>query len=491
MANYVFENITDAQAAAFTANDKLIFLNATDLTLSATFEPAGSLTQDAIRITVGTSSRLFAATALSGSSANNNLTFVSGDVLLLGNAGNQTGAGSLDLSTAAVGAVAGKGAEAYGFDGTDSIVGSVANDTIFGGAGADTIVGASSTTDASGNFTESDYLVGGGGADSIIGGAGNDHIYGNVFAGGADTGDGADFLDGGAGNDFIRGGAGNDTILGGAGNDRVQGSGDNDSIFGGAGNDNLNGNLGDDTVNGEAGDDTVGGGQGNDLVFGDIGNDSVLGGLGDDTLDGGTGNDVLNGGAGNDSLVGGDGNDVLDGGAGNDVLLGGLGNDVITGGDGADTITGGTGFDVLTGGAGSDVFSFGANATDASISNVPGSGATAGLVETITDYTDGQDKIDLPFVPTAANLLFDTQGTVFATLQAARTYAQQLMDGPSSGDTADNATEVVALKVGSDTFLFYYGDPAATAIDSIIKLAGVADPTVLNTSATPASSDFI
>ncbi len=483
MANYVFENITDAQAAAFTASDKLIFLNATDLTLDATFEPAGPLTQDAIRITVGGVSRLFSATALSGSSTNNNLTFVSGDVLLLGTVGAQT----LNLSTTAVGAVEGKGGEAYGFAGNDTITASVANDTVFGGDGDDRIIGSSTSTET-GTSNSVDYYVGGAGADFIIGGDGNDHIYGNVFAGGAGTGDLADTIDGGAGNDFIRGGAGNDSLVGGSGNDRIQGSGDDDSIAGGLGNDDINGNLGNDTVDGGLGDDTVGGGQGNDLVTGFDGNDSVLGGLGDDTVDGGIGNDVVSGGAGNDSLLGGDGNDVVDGGAGNDVILGGLGNDAITGGDGADTITGGTGFDVLTGGAGNDVFSFGANATDASISNVPGAGATAGLTESIADYTDGQDKIDLAFVPTAANLLFDTQGTIFATLQAARTYAQQLMDGPASADIADNATEVVALKLGSDTYLFYYGDPAATAIDSIVKLTGVADPTVLNITGT---SDFI
>ena len=116
-----------------------------------------------------------------------------------------------------------------------------------------------------------------------------------------------------------------------------------------------------DIVRGGSGNDTVLGGEGNDLVLGDGGDDSVDGGAGDDIVLGGAGNDTLAGGEGNDTLVGGSGDDSVDGGAGNDIIDGGGGNDS------------------LTGGADADTFVFG----------------TSHGNDTITDFTDGEDMIDL------------------------------------------------------------------------------------------------
>ena len=59
--------------------------------------------------------------------------------------------------------------------------------------------------------------------------------------------------------------------------------------------------------------------------------------------------------------------------------IGGIGNDTVHGGIGNDTIYGGAGDDALSGGADDDTFVF-----------APGNGD-----DTITDFTDGDDKIDL------------------------------------------------------------------------------------------------
>ena len=71
--------------------------------------------------------------------------------------------------------------------------------------------------------------------------------------------------------------------------------------------------------------------------------------------------------------------DTIYGGKKADTLSGGIGADSIEGGAGNDSIYGGAGNDTLTGGAGKDIFNFKAN-----------EGA-----DTITDYTEGQDKIKM------------------------------------------------------------------------------------------------
>ena len=97
---------------------------------------------------------------------------------------------------------------------------------------------------------------------------------------------------------------------------------------------------------------------------------TVSGTANNDTLTGSNDSDIINGFGGDDVLIGLQGNDVLNGGAGNDILSGGRGNDFLRGGAGNDT---------LTGGAGRDTFVLG-----------------VGLgVDTIVDFTNGQDSIQL------------------------------------------------------------------------------------------------
>ena len=120
-------------------------------------------------------------------------------------------------------------------------------------------------------------------------------------------------------------------------------------------------------------------GEGDDQVSGSTLVDNILLGAGNDEAWAGNGNDWLMGDAGNDYLHGGYGADGLYGGSGADMLLGGAGNDLLHGGPDNDTLTGNTGNDQLIGGFGYDVFVLS-----------PGGG-----VDSIADFRDGVDRIDL------------------------------------------------------------------------------------------------
>ncbi|WP_306251425.1 hypothetical protein [Parvularcula sp. IMCC14364] len=87
----------------------------------------------------------------------------------------------------------------------------------------------------------------------------------------------------------------------------------------------------------------------------------------------------MRGNGGNDTLNGDEGNDLLVGGQGGDILKGGDGNDVLDGRKGDDLLHGGAGTDILSGKAGADTFIFAVGDED----------------DTITDFQDDQDKIDL------------------------------------------------------------------------------------------------
>jgi len=133
-------------------------------------------------------------------------------------------------------------------------------------------------------------------------------------------------------------------------------------------------------------------------LIGGTGNNTLIGGAGDDFLDGSLGtNDVIIGGAGSDtalynSLAG------FNTAAANGVetpflvnIVGTAGPDNLVGTPFNDTIVGGAGADTLTGGTGMDFFRFN-NLGDA--------------FDTITDFTPGQDKIQLStaFNPTPGGI---------------------------------------------------------------------------------------
>ena len=333
-----------------------------------------------------------------------------------------------------------------GGGGNDDLDGGGELDVIFGGSGADTLTGG----------TGSDYIFGGGDNDIIYGGSENDLIRGGSGDDNITGGSGRDTIFGDAGDDTIDGGSEKDTIYGGTGDDTLTGGGSADTFAfnEGGGNDTITdldtardmidltlfntaitweqlsakittvtdpndvntvmglqidlSDFGGGTITldgltstsdltaemfclpdgtretvetmegsawcdlfiGDTGGDTYNTYGGNDIVFAEEGNDTINGGSGNDWLVGGEGADTIDGGADDDEIYGGEGDDVLKGDAGEDEIYGG---------EGADTITGGTGDDTLTGGAGADTFVF----------------ASGDGNDTITDFTNGTDTIDL------------------------------------------------------------------------------------------------
>jgi Ca2+-binding RTX toxin-like protein len=287
----------------------------------------------------------------------------------------------------------------------------------------------------------------------------------------------------------IAGTAGDDRLSAAkVGDSRVSGGDGDDSISGGAagsqGKHELVGGNGDDTYTIRSANDTVieKAGQGYDLVaayidytlgahvealrlvgdgltgtgneldnriVGSAGADKIYGLAGDDSLQGGGGDDFIWGGIGNDTLKGEDGDDSLWGGDGNDMLIGGDGDDILYGEAGNDIIQGGAGNDRMTGGAGNDIFRFRADDIGTS------------TVDTITDFTRGQDKIDLSAIDakaaTAANDAFSFIGTqtfhkVAGELRYEQVGGQTKIYGDVNGDgVADFTivlTKAMALSAG-------------------------------------------
>lgn len=333
---------------------------------------------------------------------------------------------------------------ANGANGDDVLNGAGGNDQLAGDAGQDTLNGGAGD----------DTLQGGRDNDELNGGDDNDELHGGNQDDTLNGGAGADLLLGGRDNDLLNGDSGADTLIGGLGDDTITGGADGDvfSFAPGDGSDvitdfengvdvidlsahgvtslsdftifddgtnttltlpsgdaivlegiawsDLNasdfvmlpsaitGTSGDDVLNGGTGADTLEGGAGNDKLYGHDGDDDLSGGDGKDTLEGGEGNDLLDGGGKNDKLDGGAGEDTLYGGNNNDVLFGGSGDDFLSGDQGNDNLNGGTGADGLAGGRGRDVLTGGADADTFIFANNGGN-------DTITDFEDGLDQIDL------------------------------------------------------------------------------------------------
>lgn len=156
----------------------------------------------------------------------------------------------------------------------------------------------------------------------------------------------------------------------------------------------IRGTDGSNVLNGTASTDSIYGFGGGDYIYGNGGNDLIYAGIGDDWAYGGIGNDKIYGEDGIDNLYGEAGNDSLNGDAGNDYLDGGSGNDVLNGGDGNDRVIGGLGADKLRGNAGDDRLDGGNDTSQDIFYAVPTATGTAG-VDTIINFKDNQDKINL------------------------------------------------------------------------------------------------
>ena len=173
----------------------------------------------------------------------------------------------------------------------------------------------------------------------------------------------------------------------------------------------------------------------------------ITGNSGDNRLFGLEGNDSLAGDVGNDRLLGGLGNDNLNGGDGDDVLQGSTGNDTLAGGDGDDLLSGGLGRDNLTGGAGADVFVF---------SSLAQSGVIISTFDTITDFTQGEDLINLSVIDAKSTNALPNDAFTFIGAAAFNNVAGQLQALQSSGST------FVEMDVNGDGIA-----------DSIIRLTGL------------------
>lgn len=278
-----------------------------------------------------------------------------------------------------------------GGPGHDHLTAGGGNDTLIGDDGNDTLIAESGNNALNGGIGD-DLLQGGSGRDTMFGGFGNDTLIAGTGASFLDGGMGDDKLTGGPGNDTLNGNYGNDVIFGAGGDDQIHGGAGHDLLLGGPGGDTIHGGMGNDTLNAGLGNDTMFGGYGDDLMhavtgmnllYGEGGHDTMIGAPGDDTMFGGMGNDLMNGNAGHDLMVGGAGHDTLYGGPGRDTLNGSYGNDQIWAGQGHDLLIGGPGSDYLYGGLGEDVFRF------------MDPGDFDGSVDTIADFSRGEDRIDM------------------------------------------------------------------------------------------------
>lgn len=277
---------------------------------------------------------------INGNSGNNQLTGLTGNDTVFGDAGNDTLLASLN-------------------DGNDHYDGGADVDTYdlsatSAPATVDLIAGTSTSTQ-----TGSDSLTG---IENVTGSSGDDHIQGDGVS---------NLLQGQGGNDWINGGSGDDTLIGGQGAD---------SLFGGLGNDTFRASVND-------GNDSYDGGGDTDTydLSGTSANASVnlLTGLASSSQ---TGNDTL---TGIENVIGSSGANILTGDGGANVLTGLGGNDTLGGGGGNDTLFGGANRDTLTGGAGNDLFVFSA---------IGDSGTSTLTRDAITDFTQGQDLIDLSLI---------------------------------------------------------------------------------------------
>ncbi len=226
-------------------------------------------------------------------------------------------------------------------------------------------------------------------------------------------------------SETINGTNSNDNINAGDGNDTVNGGAGNDIIDGGAGSDRLVGGTGDDTYIVDNSRDVIveAAGEGRDTIKSSA-NHTLTANVEDLVLTGtsnitGTGNDL------NNTITGNSGNNILKGLGGNDILLGAAGND---------TLVGGAGNDTLTGGDGADQFLFGSGAAFNS---------TAFGVDSLTDFSQGIDKIALSKASfTALTSVINTilTSSDFATINTTVTEEISIAGGSSARIVYNSAT---------------------------------------------------
>ena len=260
-----------------------------------------------------------------------------------------------------------------GGGGDDWIEGHDGNDILQGGEGADLLIGGDDVDTAI--YSDSPYGVyvdlqagkGQGGTaegdqliliENVTGSWWGDHLIGNSND---------NVLSGLGGNDDLEGGAGADTLDGGWGVDRAIYSDSPEGV----------------TVSLLWGSASGGDAEGDKLVS----IESLYGSKYDDGLFGDNGANSLQGDEGDDTLLGFGDDDYLEGSIGFDSLNGGGGNDTLYGGSNGDT---------LVGGPGADTFLWVTN--DESGGVLPSGDVDWANMDTVLDFTPGEDKIDVASV---------------------------------------------------------------------------------------------
>lgn len=395
-----------------------------------------------------------------------------------------------------------------GAGGDDIIEGGSHVDRLIGGGGRDAVLGGSGD-DVMGGGDHRDTLRGGSGNDVISGGAERDFLRGDTGADALHGNGGDDRLFGDEGNDTIYGGEGDDIIVGGRGVDWMVGGGGADTFvyFQDAGDDIIshfeldadvidlrllpeaiafadltivdmedgsgarithaaldgsieirgtaaaelsaaNFALPDGTTTSiQFGSTTIGhpkdpfmGSDRDALMLDNADGNHTMGMGGNDRIFGGEGDDTIEGGGGSDNLYGEEGDDDLDGGTGHDRLFGGEGDDTLAGGGGNDLLLGGEGDDTLSGGAGEDVFAFGHG---------------CGL-DTVTDFTQGEDRIDLSALQGIAG---------FGDLQIETYATTTVIDLSNHGCGMVRLENTASEDIDASDFVFYEPPADAAPID--------------------------
>ena len=230
-----------------------------------------------------------------------------------------------------------------------------------------------------------------------------------------------------------------ENLIGSAHNDILTGNKAANNIYGGAGQDTLNGGEGDDYLDGGTGADKLNGGAGNDAYMVDDAGDTVteLENEGEDhvysSIDYTLGNHLEHLTLIGTTAITGQGNE------GNNTLTGnGIGN-TLNGMAGDDRIIGGTGSDTLTGGEGRDTFVFDT--------------VLDGSVDNITDFTPGQDIIELKatvFESLTSNTMEEWEQ--YVQYHKDTGYLTYDRDGSGKGDAVHFATLSPNLDIDQNSF---------------------------------------
>lgn len=245
-------------------------------------------------------------------------------------------------------------------------------------------------------YTEGQAFIGyGTQIENLIGSKHNDYLTGNKAGNNIDGGAGDDVIDGGAGDDYLDGGKGADILRGGIGNDiyMVDNVGDQVIELAGQGHDHVYSNI--------------------DYALTDHVEDLTLIGT---TAIHGAGN------AENNIMTGNGLDNILNGMAGDDRIIGGAGSDTLTGGDGRDTFV----FDSVLDGS----------------------------VDIITDFTVGQDKIELQssfFDALSSNTMAEWEQ--YVQYHADTGHLTYDRDGRGSGDAIQFATLDKDLQIDQQSFI--------------------------------------